>query len=276
MFGAAIIVFRETLEAALLLGIIAAATRGVPGRERWLWGGVGLGLLGAVGVALFTESIGAMANGIGQELFNAIILSTAILMLGWHTIWASTHGAEMAANAKHLGRAVQHGEQNLSAVLVAVGLAVLREGSETVLFMYGYANSGEQGAHWMLLGGGMGLAAGAAAGYVLYTGLARIPLRWFFTVTNTLVLLLAAAMASQLARVLNQADLLPSLGSPLWDTAWLLTNDSPFGAVLHAMVGYDARPAGIQVVFYALTCITFIVGAKLAGKSKPAPQKAIA
>lgn len=276
MFGAAIIVFRETLEAALLLGIIAAATRGVPGRDRWLWGGVGLGLLGALVVALFTERIGAMAGGIGQEIFNAAVLSIAILMLGWHTIWASTHGAEMAAHAKHIGRAVQHGEANLSAVLIAVSLAVLREGSETALFMFGYANSGEQGAHWMLAGGTLGLAAGMLAGYILYAGLARIPLRWFFAVTNTLVLLLASAMASQLARVLNQADLLPSLGAPLWNSAWLLTNDSTLGGLLHVMVGYDAQPAGIQVAFYAATCITFIVGAKLASKSKPASQKVVA
>ena len=72
MFATAIIVFREVLEASLLVGIVAAATRAVPARNRWLAAGILAGLAGSALVALFTERIAAMASGIGQELFNAV------------------------------------------------------------------------------------------------------------------------------------------------------------------------------------------------------------
>ena len=90
MFGSAIIVFRESLEAALLIGIIAAATRGLTGRNLWLAIGIGAGLGGALVVAGLTETIAEMAEGAGQELFNAAILGIAVLMLGWHNIWMAT------------------------------------------------------------------------------------------------------------------------------------------------------------------------------------------
>ena len=96
MFGSAIIVFRETLEAALLIGIIAAATRGLSGRNLWLAVGVAAGLAGSLVVAGLTETIAEMAEGAGQELFNAAILGIAVLMLGWHNVWMSRHGRQMA------------------------------------------------------------------------------------------------------------------------------------------------------------------------------------
>src|SRR5574340_1235638 len=94
MFGSAIIVFRETLEAALLIGIIAAATRGLSGRNLWLAIGVGAGLAGSLVVAGLTETIADMAEGSGQELFNAAVLGIAVLMLGWHNIWMATRSEE--------------------------------------------------------------------------------------------------------------------------------------------------------------------------------------
>ena len=95
MFAVALIFFREVLEAALVIGILAAATTGLPGRTRWILTGVGAGLAGAVITALFAERLASAAEGMGQELFNAAILFTAVLMLGWHTVWMSRHGKEL-------------------------------------------------------------------------------------------------------------------------------------------------------------------------------------
>ena len=137
----------------------------------------------------------------------------------------------------------------------AVGLAVLREGSEVVLFLYGIAAAGDGGAAAMALGGALGLAAGVAAGAAIYFGLVSIPLRHLFAVTSWLVLLLAAGMASQAAAFLLQADLLPPLGHSLWDTSFLLSEQSLTGRVLHTLIGYTAQPAGIQLVFYLATLV---------------------
>lgn len=266
MLASLVIVFREVLEAAILMGILAAATRSIPGRNRWLAGGVAVGLLGAALVAIFMDVIGQMASGIGQELFNAGVLGIAVVMLAWHNIWMSSHGAALAADAKSVGQSIRDGQRECSILLVVVGLAVLREGAETVLFLYGIAaaDGGKAGAMW--LGSLSGLALGVAVGYTLYAGLLRIPMRWFFGATGLLVLLLAAGMASQAARFLIQADVLPSLAAPLWDTSDWVSETSVAGMLLRGLIGYDARPAGMQLIFYGVVLVTIAFGMKLANR----------
>lgn len=260
MFAAALIVFRESLEASLIISIMAAATRGIPSRGRWIISGVLAGLVGAALVASSMEGISHLASGMGQELFNAVILTFAVGMLAWHNIWMSVHGREMAAQAQHAARAVNEGTRERSVIFLVVALAVLREGSETVLFLYGLATGSEDGLRTTLTGGLSGLAAGALVGGLLYAGLLRIPLRWFFSITGIFVLLLAASMASQVARNLIQADLLPSLGAPLWDTSALLSQSSAAGTLLHGLIGYDAQPAGMQLLFYVVVLVAIASG----------------
>ena len=268
MFGTSLIVFREVLEAAMIIGIIAAATQGIPTRGRWLVGGTLLGLAGSALVAASMEVIAQFADGVGQEVFNASILGVAVLMLAWHSIWMASRGREIAAEARLIGSAIRGGQQNLSMLLVVIAIAVLREGAETVLFLYGVAVSGSSTFLEMVTGGALGLAGGVAVGVTLYLGLLRIPVRWFFTVISALVLLLAAGMAAQAARFLVQADLLPSLKSPLWDVSGVLPNESAVGAVLHGLVGYDAHPAGIQVVFYVTVAVVIAACMRLANQKK--------
>ena len=273
MFGTALLVFREVLEAALIIGVVAAATKGVPGRSRWLTGGVLLGLLGSALVASTMESIARLADGIGQELFNATILGVAVLMLAWHSIWMASHGRVLAMEAQSIGSAIREGRRTLSVLMVVVAVAVLREGAETVLFLYGVAVSGSSTLGQMTAGGLIGIVGGALVGLTLYLGLLRIPIRWFFAVTSALVLFLAAGMAAQAARLLVQADLLPSLISSLWDFSDVLPNESPLGAVLHGLVGYDARPAGIQVVFYLVVAAAIAAGMQWAKTRHPSSEK---
>jgi high-affinity iron transporter len=255
MLATAIIVFREVLEAALVVGIVLAAARGVPRRGVWVSGGIAAGVLGATLVAACASAIAAAVNGIGQELFNAAILFTAVAMLGWHNVWMNRHGRELASNAARLGKAVLGGRRPLYALALVVGIAVLREGSEIVLFLYGIAIASGVGGLSMLGGGILGLAGGVAVGALIYFGLLAIPLRQLFTVTSWLILLLAAGMASQGAAFLMQANLLPSLGNDLWDTSSILSENSMVGLLLHVLIGYSAQPAGIQVVFYLATLL---------------------
>jgi high-affinity iron transporter len=272
MLATALVVFREVLEASLIIGIVCAATRGLAGRARWILAGIGLGAAGAVVVALFAGRIAAAASGFGQELFNAAVLFAAVVMLAWHAIWMSQHGRELAAQAGALGRAVQEGTAPVVALTVLVLLAVLREGSEVVLFLYGMVAAGGTQASTMLWGGALGLAAGALTGFALYFGLLKIPLRHFFTATNWLLLLLAGGMASQGARYLVQADLLPSLGAPIWDTSAWLSERSLLGQVLHTLAGYDAQPSGMQIAFYLATAA--LIAAGMLKWSRPSARNA--
>jgi high-affinity iron transporter len=266
MFAAALIVFRESLEAALIMGVMAAATRGIPMRGRWMFAGVVAGLMGATVVASSMEAISNLASGIGQELFNAGVLALAVAMLAWHNIWMSSHGKEMAMNVKHTAQAIHDGSKARSVIFLVVALAVLREGSETVLFLYGVATGSENGLRDTLLGGLAGVAAGVLVGGLLYAGLLRIPLKWFFTATGVLVLLLAASMASQVARLLIQADLLPAWGAPLWDTSAVLSQSSALGTLLHGLIGYDPQPSGMQMLFYVAALVVIAAGMAIVGR----------
>lgn len=251
MFATALIVFRESLEAALFVGIIAAATRSLTGRHRWLGVGVGAGALGAIALAAMAQSIGAWLDGLGQDVVNIGVLSAALIMLLWHCIWVTTHTRDMVRDAHQLGQSVTGGQRTPWALLVVVALAVLREGAETVLFVSGsLAGAASESASTVLSAGAMGLAAGVLVGAGLYAGLTRIPTRHIFSVTNVLIALLAGSIASQLIRALTQAGFMESWTNPVWDSSYLLAQDSALGTLLHALVGYDAQPSGAQLAAY--------------------------
>ncbi len=260
MLASALIVLRETLEAALLIGIIAAATRGLAGRNFWLAVGLGAGIAGSMVTAGLIETIAELAGGVGQELFNASLLGVAVLMLGWHNIWMARHGRAMAVEVKAVGLEVRAGQRELSALALLIALAVLREGSETALFLFGLAGSEEAGRAGLLLGGGLGLMAGVALGWALYSGLARLSMRHVFAVTGGLILLIAAGMAGQLGRLLVQAGLVQPLALPLWDTSAFMPMDSAPGKLFHLVIGYEAQPSGIQVLFYGTTFMVILLG----------------
>jgi high-affinity iron transporter len=274
MVGIAVLVFREVLEAALIVSVVFAATRGVAARGRWIGAGIAMGVLGAIGVALSAGLIADAVAGMGQELFNASVLFAAVVMIAWHAIWMATHGKELAMQMQAIGSEVSVGHRPLMALLIVVAIAVLREGSEVVLFLFAQVAGGST---WIDIAGGLalGIGGGCATGLALYLGLLRIPIRHFFAATNWLLLLLAAGMASQAARFLVQADLLPSLGPQLWDSSGLLSDRSVLGQTLHVLVGYDARPAGIQLLFYIVTGAVIAIGMRLWGKpGKGAPRTA--
>lgn len=254
MLASALIVFREVLEAALVVAVILGATKGLGGRRAWIGWGVAVGVLGAVVVAALMGRIAEGLSGTGQPVFEATVLLSAVAMLGWHNVWMARHGRRMADDLKRLGRDVGVGRKSMAALFAAAAVAVMREGSEIVLFLYGVSASGA-GRGSIAVGGLLGLAAGTAAGFALYLGLMKIPVRHFFRVTGWMLLLLAAGMASQAAAFLNQADLLPAIRDRVWDTSWLLGADSLAGAVLKTLVGYTPNPTGLQLLFYAATLL---------------------
>src|SRR5262252_11114831 len=254
MLGALIIVFREVIEAGLIVGIVMAATRGVPGRGRWISIGVGGGVLGAGVVAMFAGAISDAFQGAGQELFNASVLGIAVVMLMWHNAWMARHGREIADEMRRVGVAVSEGAKPLTALAVVVGLAVLREGSEVVLFLYGIMASGTTVSS-LLVGGVLGIVAGAAFTALTYLGLLAIPNRHIFSVTSWLIALLAAGMAAQAVQFLNNAGVVVALDHTVWDTSWLLSDGSILGRMLHALIGYTEQPTQMQLLVYILTLV---------------------
>lgn len=299
MFATGLIIFREALEAALFIGIMAAATRGLAGRWRAIILGIIGGVMGSVLVAGMMGQISSMADGAGSDWFNVIVLSGAFVMLMWHVVWSQKHGRELAGQAKSIGA-----KGSMWAITLAIVLIVLREGSESVLFVTGALASNEaapvviavealpQAVDYtasasvetitavpdviaqpvlsmtdVLLGGTAGLAVGVLVGMVLYLGLARIPVGRLFSITNVFVVFLAAGMMGQVGRKLVQADVLPSGVNPLWDSSGLVSIDSGAGTFLHALLGYDAQPSATHVLFFAAGLLVIVVAQQWAKRS---------
>ena len=260
MLAALIIVFREIFEAGLIVGIVLAVTRTVPHRNAWIGGGVLAGVLAACLVAVFAGALSNLFAGMGQELFNALILAIAVVMLTWHNVWMARHGSELAGELRAAGQAVVEGSKSLLALAVVVGVAVLREGSEVVLFLYGVLAGSDDSGLSVALGGFAGLLLGALVCVLTYAGLVRIPTRKLFAVTTVLIALLAAGMAAQAAAFLEKADVLTAMNNVVWDSAWLLSDSSLPGKALHTLIGYTDQPTAMQLVVYlAILAATFVL-----------------
>jgi len=272
MLAAALIVFREVLEASLIVTIILAATQGVRLRGFWVLAGITGGVLGAGLVAACTSYLATLFDGAGQDVVNAGILFLAVALIGWHTVWMNSHGREIAVQMRDVGQNVSDGEKHMSVLAVVVGLAVMREGSEIVLMLQGLWASGNQMT--TISGGILGLGAGVVVSTLMYFGFLVLPLQRVFSVTNVILVLIAAGMAARGANFLTQAGLIPDFGSRLWDSSALISDQSALGQVLAALIGYIARPSGIEVACYAATILTVVTMMRLAKNNQLPKVKA--
>lgn len=269
MIGALIIVFREVLEAGLIIGIVWAVARNMTLAKRWISGGILAGLAGSALVAASTSAIANMFEGFGQEIFNASILGIAVIMLAWHNLWMARHGRQLAAELRQASEDAIAGRTSFWAPAIIVCLAVLREGSEVVLFLYGVTLSGGSSAFGLFIGGLLGLAAGGLVSLLTYRGLLSIPVRHFFGITNWLITLLAAGMAAQAVSYLQQAGVVTLFDQTLWDTSWLLSEKSIAGRILHTLIGYADQPTGLQVLAYAAVIAALWGTARMIGAAPP-------
>jgi len=248
MLASLLIVFREVLEAGLIIGVVLAAIKGIPRRGNWTIGGIAAGILCAILVIPFAEELKEGFFGIGKDLSNAIILLVAVPMLVWHQYWMASYGRQMIGVVRAIGRDVELGRRSLLAISVVVAVAVFREGAETVLFLYGIAVSGGEDWTILLLWGLLGACLGLLVSTLFYQGLIAVPVGQLFVFTGWLIAFLAAGMADQAAAILVRADFLSPWGDQLWDTSWLLSERSIPGLALRTLVGYSDRPMGVQLV----------------------------
>jgi high-affinity iron transporter len=200
-----------------------------------------------------------------------------VVMLAWHNIWMASHGREIAQDMKRIGAEVAAGDRPLFALAVVCGLAVLREGSEVVLFLYGVLTAGGTSLPAMALGGALGVLTGMAVSALMYRGLLAIPARYLFRVTSGLITLLAAGLAAQAVAFLQQAGYIDTLTFTVWDTSWLLPEDSVVGRLLHTLIGYTDRPSAAQLVVYVVTVavILGLMGGQRTRMLRTAPSPAV-
>ncbi|MGH7058452.1 MAG: FTR1 family iron permease [Acetobacteraceae bacterium] len=254
MIGALVIVFREILEAALVVGVVAAAVKGLPHRARRVSYGIALGIAGAILVAAGLGIISRFANGNGQELFEAAVLFAAGVMLAWHNLYMAKHGREMTLRLKTLGIDVAAGRASVTMLVGVTAIAVMREGSEIALFLYALAAGGVSNMN--LLGGGLiGLVCGVAVGFVLFAGLSRVPMKRLFQVSGWIILFIAAGMIAHGVQFLIQIGYVPALVPQVWDSGFLLSGGSMVGRALGALAGYTPTPSLMQVIAWVASFV---------------------
>ncbi|MBR0564898.1 FTR1 family protein [Azoarcus sp. L1K30] len=246
MGNALFIVWRESVEAMLVIGILYAWIRDRgDGRIglRHLWAGVGGGMLLAGALAVAMLGLQSQLAGAALDAFQAAIVFIAAGLITHMVLWMRHHGRNMKRELEAGMSKAADAAGGLSAAMLAT-IAVGREGAETVLFLYGLGveqSGGTLGR--MLLGAGVGFALALATAWLIQRGARWMPSRLFFRITEIVLFLLAAALlVSGVERLINM-EWLPPLLEPVWDSSALLSDGSTTGAIAAAFTGYRAQPS---------------------------------
>lgn len=249
-----LIMLREGIEAALIVGIVASYLRQT-GRSAWMpavWGGVvaAVGLSLAVGVALYLAS--AEFPQRGQELFEAIVGFVAVGVLTSMIFWMHKAARSMKATLHasiDAALASDHYAQGLPLVGI-VFFAVAREGLESVFFLLA---TFEQNVGFVApVGAILGLAGAVGVGYGLYRGGMKLPLKLFFRWTGIFILFVAAGLLAGSLRALHEAGVWNRLQEVAFNFSAVLPNDGIVGSVLAGIFGYRDMATIGEVTVYLL------------------------
>ncbi|MEO9453666.1 FTR1 family iron permease [Chromobacterium phragmitis] len=248
------IVWRESVEALLVVGILNAWLNHNPaGRagKPWLWGGVALGIAMAIALAVALFTAGSLMAG-AQDYFQTAMVFIAAALIVQMVLWMREHGRTLKKELES-GLSEKAASGSWWGVTVLAALAIAREGSETVVFLYGMlAEAGGMELVKMAGAGAAGLALAFLTFYVLQLGGKVLSWRLFFRVTEIMLLLLGASLFLSGVEKLISMDVLPALVDPLWDSSALLDDMSPVGGVVAALTGYRSHPALTSLLAYLL------------------------
>lgn len=252
----AFVVWREAVEALLVIGVLNAwLAHNTHGRASTagrlaLWGGVAAGLILAAGLGAVLLFSRELFGDEGEDYFQAAMALAAVGLILQTVIWSHRQGRAETARLQQ-GMAVAVRRSDWVGIALLAALAVAREGSETVVFLYGNFAGVEGGVLlWSIMAAGLGLAAAAVTYLLIQLGGRYVSWRFFFAVTELALLLVAAALLMTGVDRLVGLGVLPSLTPPLWDSSILLDDGSPLGSLVSSLTGYRSRPDLVQVLAY--------------------------
>ncbi|HET7010682.1 MAG TPA: iron uptake transporter permease EfeU [Anaerolineales bacterium] len=267
MAAAFLLALREGLEAALVVGVAMSVLARMRRDElrSAAWAGVAVAALLSAFVGAGLTWVGAEVEGQAEEIFEGVTMLLAAGLLTWMILWMRSQGREIQRRLElDVRQAALKGHRR--AVFAITFFAVLREGVETAIFLTAAAFRSD--ASGTLVGGLAGLATAVLLGWGLYSATLRLNIRTFFQVTGVLLLLFAAGLVGHGVHELNEAGLIPGLIDPIWDVSGVLAEDSPLGALLKALFGYNANPSLTEVLAY----ITYLLSVSLFVRpSRPRP-----
>ena len=249
MIAAALLAFREGLEAALILGIVLGVLRriGRPDQEKVVWLGAGLAALASLAAGLGLYALGISLQGRAEKIFEGLAMLLAAGVLTWMIFWMNRKGREIEAELEQDVRRAAHGEGRWALFSLAF-LAVFREGIELALFLTAATFTATAAA--TLVGALVGLAAAVLAGWLIFATTTRLNVQMFFRVTSILLIFFAAGLVAHGVHELNEAGLIPSVVEHVWDTNPVLDESSGLGLILKTIFGYNGNPSLTEVIAY--------------------------
>jgi high-affinity iron transporter len=269
--AAALLSFREGLEAALIVGIILSylAKAGQSRQARLVWAGVLSAAAASVLSAAMLTSFGAEMAGPAEQIFEGATMLAAAVILTWMVFWMQDHGGQVKGKLEERvsGASASGGRWALFSLAF---VSVLREGIELALFLVAavFATSAAQ----TIMGAVAGLAAAVVVGWLFFAGTRRLNLRRFFAVTSVLLLIFAAGLLARSVGEFQEAGLLPSLVDHVWSTQSFVSSQSTLGEILGALFGYTDSPSLLQVLVYV--GYLSVVGSALVQRSRHTPAAA--
>ncbi|HEY82114.1 MAG TPA: hypothetical protein G4O01_02350 [Dehalococcoidia bacterium] len=250
MLSALLITLREGLEAALIIGIILAYLVRIGYRQglKPVWLGVSLAvavsLVAGAAIFLFAGELSSPA----EEIFEGLAMFIAAVVLTWMIFWMRRQAVNIKAHLQAQIDSVVTAGSSLGLVVLAF-VVVVREGIETVLFLFAATRMAES-AVLFATGGFLGLAAAIGIGYSIYQGTSRLNLRAFFNVTSLVLVVFAAGLLAHGIHELQEAAVLPTVVEHVWDINHILPEKSGVGRFLTAIAGYNGNPSLVEVVAY--------------------------
>jgi high-affinity iron transporter len=256
MFAGLLITIREGIEAFLIVGILLGylTKMGQESLKRYVWGGTLVALALSTVLALAAQTLAVQFEGTNADVFEVVVALVAVVVLTWMVLWMQRQARTIRGELEHkVATAISRNQAYALAGLAFV--SVLREGVETALFLSALIfTAGQQG---LLLGALLGFLAALVIAYLVFRSAVRLNLRAFFVVTGLLLLFIAAGLVGHSVMGLQELNVLPGPIAPIWDTGWLISDDGLLGRLLHAFVGYEARPTLWQAVAYGLYLAVF-------------------
>lgn len=237
-----VLMLREGLEAALIVGILLAYLRAIGRKDgaRQIW----VGVVTAVGVSALTGAVlfftSRSFEGRPEEMFEGIASLVAVGVLTWMVFWMRRHAINIKRELHdRIDKALE--SPRLMGLAAVAFVVVLREGIETALFLFSTFKNVGRGPG--TLGAVLGLGLAIAIGIGIYRGGIRLNLGTFFRATGGFLLVIAAGLLAYGFHELIEAGVIPAGIDHIWNVSAIFSDKEGLGAFLKTMFGYNADPA---------------------------------
>lgn len=268
MFQITIAVFREFLEISILLSLFGAFASNIKNFRSLFFSGILLGAIGAGVIALFTEQISDTLDGMGHEIFMGCVVLFTSLLICSTLIWMKGYSQKLKTRIAEFNEGYDESLSSKIMIISLIATTIFREGSEIVLILYSISAIDGASSILYIQGFFLGAVLGISFGVGLYYGVFRFAAKYIFSVCSFIMTFIAAGLAAEAAKIFASVGLIEIFTDPLWNTSFIVSDDSTLGKILNVMMGYTAKPSGIELIFYLSTLsIIFISSQFFSGKS---------